>query len=70
MAHNFNGLGGEDGNQNGFDGKFSEGSEVPFGGKGTNLMFESPPASNVTGQLAQATGGQEDYSNMRFQRYQ
>jgi len=47
MAHNFNGLGGED--AKGFDAKFSEGSEVPFGGKGTNLMFESPPASNVTG---------------------
>jgi len=70
MAHNFNGL-GED--NNGFGGKFSqeEGSEVPFGGKGTNLMFESPPASGAIGQLAQAPeNGDDEYSNMRFQRYQ
>lgn len=49
MAHNFGGLGAGDNNADPFEGKFSDGSEVPFGGKGTNLMFESPPASTNTG---------------------
>lgn len=49
----------------------TDGSEVPFGGKGgSKLMFESPPANGGESQLGGGNERADDYTNMRFQRYQ